>query len=67
MSNIKSKYFDFICSEDFQYQEYQQQAENGYQAHLQACYEDFIQSRYLRTSKRIKAAVERLNKEQKVK
>lgn len=66
MSSIKEKYFDFICSEAYQYQE-QAQVNNSYQAHLQACYEDFIQSRYLRTSKRIKAAVERLNKEQKVK
>ena len=66
MSSIKEKYFDFICSEAYQHQE-QVQVNNSYQAHLEACYEDFIQSRYLRTSKRIKAAVERLNKEQKVK
>ena len=64
MSSIKEKYFDFICSEAYQYQD---QVKDGYQAHLQACYEDFIQSKYLRTSKRSKAAVERLNKEQKVK
>ena len=66
MSSIKEKYFDFICSEAYQHQQHEQ-VKDGYQAHLQACYEDFIQSRYLRTSKRIKAAVERLNKEQKVK
>ena len=64
MSSIKEKYFDFICSEAYQQQE---QIKNSYQAHLQACYEDFIQSKYLRTSKRSKAVVERLNKEQKVK
>jgi len=64
MSSIKEKYFDFICSEAYQQQE---QIKNSYQAHLQACYDDFIHSRYLRTSKRIKAVVERLNKEQKVK
>ena len=64
MSKIKEKYFDFICSEAYQQQE---QVKNSYQAHLQACYDDFIQSKYLRTSKRSKAVVERLNKEQKVK
>jgi hypothetical protein len=66
MSSIKEKYFDFICSEAYQHQQ-QEQVKNSYQAHLQACYEDFIQSKYLRTSKRSKAVVERLNKEQKVK
>lgn len=65
MSSIKDKYFDFVCSED--YEQYCSASKNSYQAHLQACYEDFIQSKYLRTSKRSKAVVERLNKEQKVK
>ena len=64
MSSIKEKYFDFICSEAYQPHE---RINNSYQAHLQACYDDFIQSRYLRTSKRSKAVVVRLNKEQKVK
>ena len=66
MSKIKEKYSEFLCSEE--YEKYcLHDTKSTYQAHLQACYEDFIQSRYLRTSKRSKAVVERLNKQQKVK
>ena len=66
MSKIKEKYSEFLCSEEYG-QYCLHDTKSTYQEHLQACYDDLNQSMYLRTSKRSKAVVVRLNKEQKVK
>ena len=66
MSSIKEKFFDFVQSEDYE-QYLAAPTKNTYQAHLQACYEDFKQSTYISTGKRSKSAGKRSNQFNKVK